>query len=198
MFFKAKDFLKGQLKFIFLDFLIFWEICFLFFYFSFLNSLNIGFRYILMVYPLLFFWVSSVVNKCFKSIIITIFYNFLLIFLISWYVWGTVKIHPYYLAYANELAGGPKNAWKYWADSTLDWGQDNERAFDYFKKHSEIVVNPREIVVGKIAVSVNSLNIFHYNDYLWLRELSKQPINNIGYTWLIFNITQKDVDKIKK
>lgn len=198
LFFKARDFLKGQFKFNFLDFLIFWEIFFLFLYFSFLNNLNIGFRYILMIYPLLFFWVSNIVNKKFKSKKITIFYNFLLVFLIFWYVWGTVKIHPYYLAFANELIGGPKNAWRYWADSTLDWGQDNERAFDYLRKYPEILVNPRKIVVGKIAVSVNSLNIFHYNDYLWLRKLNKQPINNIGYTWLIFNITQKDVEKIKK
>jgi len=36
--------------------------------------------------------------------------------------WQTVA--PHYLAYFNELAGGPANGFKELADSNLDWGQD--------------------------------------------------------------------------
>jgi len=36
--------------------------------------------------------------------------------------WQTVA--PYYLAYFNELAGGPVNGYKELVDSNLDWGQD--------------------------------------------------------------------------
>ena len=34
------------------------------------------------------------------------------------------KVAPHYLAYFNELAGGPGNGYKQLVDSNLDWGQD--------------------------------------------------------------------------
>jgi hypothetical protein len=36
-------------------------------------------------------------------------------------------VHPHYLAFFNQLVGGPKNGYKYLADSNLDWGQDLKR-----------------------------------------------------------------------
>jgi hypothetical protein len=41
-----------------------------------------------------------------------------------WYAAGTVMIHPHYLAYFNEAAGGPGNARKLFVESNLDWGQE--------------------------------------------------------------------------
>ena len=32
--------------------------------------------------------------------------------------------HPYYLAYFNQLAGGPSGGYRVLVDSNLDWGQD--------------------------------------------------------------------------
>ena len=181
-----------------LSLLILFTVFFYWFYLSFLNNLNIGFRYFLLAYPLFFLYIGFVFSVNQKKLFIR--KSFLTVFylLCFWYAWGTLKITPYFYAYANELIGGPKNSWKYWADSTLDWGQGNKIAFSYFEENPQIIVDPKKLIGGKIAVSVNSLNIFHYNDYLWLRKLNKQPIDNIGYTWLIFNITQKDVEKIKK
>ena len=43
---------------------------------------------------------------------------------VAWYLGASFYIHPHYLAYFNELAGGPDNGWKYLVDSNLDWGQD--------------------------------------------------------------------------
>ena len=34
------------------------------------------------------------------------------------------RVHPHYLAYFNELAGGPAGGYRYLVDSNLDWGQD--------------------------------------------------------------------------
>jgi hypothetical protein len=44
--------------------------------------------------------------------------------LCAWYAAGTLRLHPHYLAYFNELAGGPSQGWRYLVDSNLDWGQD--------------------------------------------------------------------------
>jgi hypothetical protein len=38
--------------------------------------------------------------------------------------WRPQTIFPHYLAYFNELAGGPRNGWHSLADSNIDWGQD--------------------------------------------------------------------------
>ncbi|OGS10548.1 MAG: hypothetical protein A2234_01355 [Elusimicrobia bacterium RIFOXYA2_FULL_58_8] len=47
--------------------------------------------------------------------------------------WGMHRLHPYYLAYFNELAGGPANGYKFLVDSNLDWGQDVKTLGRYLK-----------------------------------------------------------------
>jgi len=187
-----------KLKPSFLDFYFIFSVVFFLLYFSFLNRLNIGFRYILMIYPLLIFFVSRLPNWRFFDKRINLIYQFFLIILLLWYVLEAFKIHPYYLAYANQIIGGPKNAYKYWADSTLDWQQDNRYFFEYLEKNKiEIPIDPKKPIIGKFAVSVLSMNLDNYDGYKWLRKLNKEPIDNYGYTWLIFDISAKDLERLK-
>ncbi len=44
--------------------------------------------------------------------------------LLAWHVAESVANRPSYLAYFNQLAGGPSQGYKHLADSSLDWGQD--------------------------------------------------------------------------
>ena len=47
--------------------------------------------------------------------------------LLIWYAGDSVLAYPHYLAYFNELAGGPRwpnRGYRLLADSNLDWGQD--------------------------------------------------------------------------
>jgi hypothetical protein len=44
--------------------------------------------------------------------------------LLAWHVGESLTIRPDYLAYFNQLAGGPSEGYKHLADSSLDWGQD--------------------------------------------------------------------------
>jgi hypothetical protein len=44
--------------------------------------------------------------------------------LTCWYVLSSILVFPHYLAYFNELVGGPDNGHRYLVDSNLDWGQD--------------------------------------------------------------------------
>jgi hypothetical protein len=41
-----------------------------------------------------------------------------------WLMGSTLKTYPDYLAYFNEVAGGPENGHRFLVDSNLDWGQD--------------------------------------------------------------------------
>lgn len=47
-----------------------------------------------------------------------------MIALAAWYAAGTLRVHPHYLAYFNEIAGGPARGYHSLVDSSLDWGQD--------------------------------------------------------------------------
>jgi hypothetical protein len=44
--------------------------------------------------------------------------------LVVWHVAESQSIYPNYLAYFNQLAGGPANGHNHLVDSSLDWGQD--------------------------------------------------------------------------
>jgi hypothetical protein len=37
---------------------------------------------------------------------------------------STLRVHPHYLSYFNEAAGGPENGGRHLINSNLDWGQD--------------------------------------------------------------------------
>jgi hypothetical protein len=52
-----------------------------------------------------------------------------------WYIIGTVRIFPDYLAYFNELAGGPDGGYRYLVDSNLDWGQAWKELKAYMDAH---------------------------------------------------------------
>ena len=60
---------------------------------------------------------------------------FLVAVLVLWLTVETVATYPHYLAYFNELAGGPANGYKYAADSNLDWGQDLKRLSRYVEEN---------------------------------------------------------------
>lgn len=105
---------------------------------------NIGIRYILPIYPFLIVLVSGFLFK-FKNFKLQFY---ILIFAFSiWYIAGTVKIFPDYLAYFNEFVGGAANGYKYLDDSNLEWGQDVKRLADYQKAHPGLkVVYPWEAI----------------------------------------------------
>lgn len=85
------------------------------------KSLNIGYRHILPMLPFLFVFASSVARRIeFRKTPAAA----ACLLLAVWHLVGSVRIYPHYLAYFNELAGGPDNGWRYLVDSNLDWGQD--------------------------------------------------------------------------
>ena len=162
----------------------------------FFNKLIIGLRYLLPIQPL-FLLLIGLRLKDISAAFSSKFVSTLLTGLIVWYVVGILKIAPFYLAFANETIGGPKNLWKYAADSSLDWNQDQKFFADYKNVHPEIAaVNPRLPTSGIIAVQVNEMNLYYFHNYQWLRDLHKEPIDEIGYTWLIFQIDPEELKQV--
>ncbi|MDX9954893.1 MAG: hypothetical protein RBT75_12390, partial [Anaerolineae bacterium] len=85
------------------------------------SDLNIGYRHLLPVLPFVTIGIASSTVKSAgwkPSIARITLYAMLL-----WLALGTLRIAPHQLTFFNELAGGPRNGWRYLADSNTDWGQ---------------------------------------------------------------------------
>ncbi len=98
------------------------------------TEINIGVRYILPAWPYLILSVA----RLGRAWSLRDWPMRLLV--VAWFAWAavsTMRIHPHYLSYFNELAGGPDNGWRYLADSNIDWGQDLLEFKTWIDKHPE-------------------------------------------------------------
>jgi len=109
---------------------------------SLFSRVNIGHRYLLPTLPFLILTASATVRHRLPKapltsplmphaspLTLSAFYALM----IGWYLLGTIRLYPHYLAYFNELAGGPEDGWHYLVDSNLDWGQDLPALRAYMK-----------------------------------------------------------------
>ena len=101
----------------------------IYWYVSIQANLNIGVRHLLPTYGFVFILLAGQLTAIGNRLKNTKFkiYSLLLIALLGWYVYETVSVHPYYLTYFNQVAGGPSGGHLYAVDSNLDWGQDLKR-----------------------------------------------------------------------
>jgi len=101
-------------------------------------QINIGLRHILPMYPFLFVFAARVLRERSASEPSAVRWPALkaaaLAALMLWFVGRTIWIGPNYLAYFNELAGGPAGGRRWLVDSNLDWGQDLIRLRELLKR----------------------------------------------------------------
>ena len=88
---------------------------------SMLITLNIGYRHLLPVLPLLFILIGQLAQIRWNTKSIG---AYAVSVLFVWLAIGTWSVFPDYLAYFNEAAGGPEGGKRILVDSNLDWGQD--------------------------------------------------------------------------
>ncbi len=101
------------------------------------GKINIGHRHILPVLPVIFIFVSKLVNhiqrpKVSQTAILATIFGLLIV----WYVLGTALIWPDYLAYFNEPSGGPDNGYRHLTDSNIEWGQDLIQLKEFMDAHN--------------------------------------------------------------
>jgi 4-amino-4-deoxy-L-arabinose transferase-like glycosyltransferase len=85
------------------------------------SHLNSGHRHILPTYPAMFVLAGGAAAWLGAR---TRVMGVLVAAAVMWLVGESFAIRPHYLAYFNQLAGGPRNGWRQLVDSSLDWGQD--------------------------------------------------------------------------
>jgi MFS family permease len=177
-------------------------------------NINIGVRHILPMYPLL--------AVCAGIGILTLWHRrargrlrlagpVLAVGLTGWLVAESVRAHPDYLPYFNQLAGGHPE--RILLDSDLDWGQDLGRLADTLRSrgvpyvwiayHGKVDMSrqglppftelpPEHPVTGWVAASRFSLALGEQggpiDSYAWLRPY--QPVTRVGHSILLYYIPQ--------
>ncbi len=93
-----------------------------------ISNLNIGFRHVLPTVPFALIFGAAGTLAIMKTA------RWRLVALASvllFHVATSVRSFPNYLAYSNELWGGPEHTYEYLANSDVDWGQAQKMARDY-------------------------------------------------------------------
>jgi len=189
------------------------------------SKVQIGHRYILVLYPFLFLilglglgslprrwrWIGS-------------------LFLMGLFV-ETWAIQPHYLSFFNALFGGPEKGYTHLTDSSVDWGQGlkelSENLSEEDKKNGIYlsyfgVADPHfyglryldvgsDVIAGhkddsgraglkpqKLAISVTNLQATYYADkeiFKWLKE--KEPVKRIGYSLFLYDF-KDDSESLKR
>ncbi|HEX5884808.1 MAG TPA: hypothetical protein VFY67_09745, partial [Pyrinomonadaceae bacterium] len=85
------------------------------------SPFHIGYRHLLPILPCLFIFTSQLALIDWKTSRQGIT---AVVAMLVWLTVGSVLIFPHYLAFFNEIAGGPRNGYKILVDSNLDWGQE--------------------------------------------------------------------------
>ena len=89
--------------------------------FSIQSHRNIGHRHLVPIYPVLFILIGALGPWLARPLGPR---ALLLAGLVAWHAAESLWIYPNYIAYFNELEGGPSKGFLHLVDSSLDWGQD--------------------------------------------------------------------------
>ncbi len=165
-------------------------------YFNFFYNAQIGFRFYIVIFPLLYVlagglfanWAGFSAKQKWTGMALM---AYLMISVLSYY--------PHYLAYFNELVWDRKYAYKYLADSNLDWGQGRYYLEEYLSAHPEAVYAPAGVMSGQLVVSASDLvgatTWENPDQYKWLRD-NFQPTRAIAYQYLVFDISPQDLQRL--
>jgi 4-amino-4-deoxy-L-arabinose transferase-like glycosyltransferase len=96
---------------------------------------------------------------------------------------------PWMIPYFNEIVTDRKMAYRYLADSNLDWKQDRDVVAEFLAKHPGVQLDPPKPVVGWVLVRANLLAGIEPRkaDY-WMRGRPEKPVAHVAYAHLLFHI----------
>ena len=164
---------------------------------------NLGVRYLLPVFPLIYVWVSRIVPGYWNHSLGRV----VLITLCGWQMWAAVSSFPNYIPYFNELAGGPTRGPELLDDSNVDWGQGLKQAAAYVKerKIKDVVLSPFSefdnpdyygltvpVIPPGSLVSTKPMPgtyIISAHNIAWMKTVDPawrgyQPVDRIGGMWV--------------
>ena len=166
---------------------------FVLFYFTFFQRLQLGVRFLLPMLPFVYVFLGRLCS--WEAHQTSPVKRMLIPALCAWFVLSSLSYFPHYVSYFNECIGPRVNAYRYLADSNLDWGQNQKDLERYLADHTgeKISVNPKMPVTGKILVGANHLvGLYDPDQFRWLRD-HYQPVGHVSYSWLLFDVPPRDI-----
>jgi hypothetical protein len=103
----------------------------LYFLFSMSSGINIGMRHILPVYPFIYVGAAAILSRLPARRAAT----YAMVAFTALQIGECARIAPDYLAFFNEIAGGPGRGPEYLVDSNIDWGQDVKKLVHWLDQH---------------------------------------------------------------
>ncbi len=164
---------------------------------------DLGVRYLLPVFPLIYVWGSRIVPLLWPSRL----GRAALGFLMAWQIWAAVSSFPAYIPYFNELAGGAKKGPDLLDDSNVDWGQSLKQVANYVQTRGitkfvlcpfsgldnpayyglpSIVRAPKQLVFNRPDPGIY---IISGHNVAWMKATDPawrgyQPVDQIGGMWV--------------
>ena len=163
-------------------------------YYNFFFNAQIGIRYYLVNFP--FLYVFS--GHLFKNFIeFSLAKKTLVLGLMLYLLLSVFSYYPNFLPYFNEIVWDRLQAYRFLADSNIDWGQNSGELIEYLSVHPDAVYAPEGIQAGHIVVSVNHLAGVHVDPetYKWLRD-NFEPVDTISYSYLIYQISHEEMAQL--
>jgi hypothetical protein len=164
-------------------------------FFSLMVKPQIGVRYLLPAFPFLFVLaarpVALATSRRARGVLAV---------LLGWYAVSSLSYHPHPMAYFNELIGSRLNAYRYLADSNLEWEDAWHFIVEWQREHPEMpfAYEPPEIQPGYVLVSANALvGIFDPERFRWVRE-NFRPVDHIAYGHLLFYVPPERVPELQQ
>ena len=154
-------------------------------FFSLAVKPQIGVRYLLPMFPFLFVLAArcAVLASSRRA-------RVALALLCAWYAGSSLSYHPHAMSYFNELIGSRLNAYRYLADSNLDWEDAFYSVSEFQRENPDkpFAYEPKEPQSGYILVSANELvGLFDPERFRWLRE-NFRPVGHVAYSHLLFYV----------
>jgi len=161
------------------------------------SHIDIGIRHILPVLPFLYIFISRLANL--KDIFLRPIVAGLLIL----HVAAGILAYPNYIAYFNQIAGGPNGGINHLIDSNLDWNQNMKRfaayakaqnikevytycwdleSFQYYGVKAQFL--PTKPVKGVVVICAHQLKIKYDYDFSWVEKYPFDDVIAQGlYIW---------------
>ncbi|MFH1300836.1 MAG: glycosyltransferase family 39 protein [Planctomycetota bacterium] len=185
------------------------------------SRLNLGQRYLLTLYPLLFLFTIDQFWRWFQNR--TSLMILLCFVCVSLQVVSITSVQPHYLSYFNDGVGGPAAGRFYLLDSNLDWGQDlpalqeslselpeheRERCLLYYfgtARPEAFSINARSLKESLpadydqwkyLALSANHLQgLYTHSKDPFAAFRSIKPVKRAGYSIFVFDLSTPEAQQ---
>ncbi len=140
-----------------------------------LSRLNIGHRHLLPIVPFLVILAAAAfpalerVGKGWRDRL-----RIIVALLVLWCGVEAVRFRPHFLAYFNQLAGGPAGGYRVLVDSNLDWGQDL-----YLLRDWVVANHVKDLRVSYFGPSLPDVDAGVPCVYVTPPRIQVQPVDNM-------------------